>query len=155
KVLRSEISWASGTTLTVYPLQPDNPERSRRGPAAHVFKLRSRARALPILDESRGLIMYPRSRRPMDKQSFFPRNVGPHNTLTISTMGVGEADRRGVYSRTGNEWFRRQTFRDDTFSLVAVQEYHKEVEDIGYTRQEGYVKINFWLNGKHTTVLNG
>lgn len=99
--------------------------------------------------------MHPRSRKPMDKQSFFPRNMGPHNTLTVSTLGIGEADRSGVYWRAGNDWCRTQAFRDETFSLVAVQEYYKNSDDISYTRQEGYLKINFWLSGKHTTVLNG
>jgi AraC-like DNA-binding protein len=91
----------------------------------------------------------------MEKQSFFPRNIGPHNTLTISTMGVGDAERTGVSWRTGSNWCRSQTFREETFSLVALQEYHKDVEEIGYTRQQGYLKVNFWLSGKHTTVLNG
>jgi AraC-like DNA-binding protein len=38
--------------------------------------------------------------------------------------------------------------------LNALQEY-ASAESVGYTRQENYIKINFWLSGKHTTVLDG
>jgi AraC-like DNA-binding protein len=36
-----------------------------------------------------------------------------------------------------------------------VFESYSSAEYIGYTRQEDYLKVNFWLGGKHTTVLDG
>jgi len=38
---------------------------------------------------------------------------------------------------------------------VAFEAYQAGAEYIGYTRQEEYIKINFWLGGRHTTVLDG
>ncbi len=93
------------------------------------------------------------TRKTMDKQSLYPRNVSANNTVAISHLGVNEYD--GISWRADDAWGRRQVFRDETFSLVTLQEYSKSTDDVGYTRQEGYVKFNFWLSGKHITVLNG
>jgi AraC-like DNA-binding protein len=47
-----------------------------------------------------------------------------------------------------------QACRYDNFSLV-VGERRSCTDDVDYTKLDGYIKINFWLGGRHTTVLDG
>jgi AraC family transcriptional activator of pyochelin receptor len=89
----------------------------------------------------------------VDRQLFFPRNVPPHDIATIRAMGPEHSE--GVARRSGQNWTRTQVCRDPTFTMVALEDYRVDADDIGYTRQEDYVKINFWLAGRHTTVLDG
>lgn len=90
----------------------------------------------------------------MNKQIFFPKaaDMGPHNTVAIRTLGLDHPDGRST--RRGRDWLRQQILRQDTF-LLSVLESCQSAESIGYTRQEDYIKINFWLGGKHTTILDG
>jgi AraC-like DNA-binding protein len=39
--------------------------------------------------------------------------------------------------------------------MLHAFESYTTSELIGYTKQEDYIKINFWLSGRHTTVLDG
>jgi len=90
----------------------------------------------------------------MKKQIFFPKpqDIGPHNTCVLRTMGLDEPE--GIYHRRGRDWQRHQVCRHDTFILNALESY-TSAESVGYTKQEDYIKINFWLSGKHTTILDG
>src|SRR4029077_14581864 len=90
----------------------------------------------------------------MKKQTFFfrPRDLQPHNTVDLRTMGDDHPE--GVCKTDGRDWERSQVSRDRHFMLAALESYTTH-ENVGYTRQEDYVKINFWLSGKHTTVLDG
>jgi hypothetical protein len=90
----------------------------------------------------------------LKKQSFFPkaRDMGPHNSISIGDLGR-KGWEHGCYSR-GREWRRHQVCRQDTF-ILNIYESFSSAESIGYTRQEDYIKINFWLGGRHTTVLDG
>jgi len=56
--------------------------------------------------------------------------------------------------RQGRDWFRHQICRHDTFSMFTLEEYRHSSEDLGCSLQGDYVKINFWLRGKHTTILD-
>ena len=89
----------------------------------------------------------------MEKQTYRPKDAGPHNTALISTMGLEYPD--GMIYRRGRDWARQQVCRHDTFSLVVLESFYTGTDDIGYTKQEDYIKVNFWLSGKHTTVLDG
>src|SRR5579871_1455546 len=89
----------------------------------------------------------------MNKQSFFPRprDMQPHNTCALSTMGLEQPE---MVRRAGKDWQRAQVCRHPHFILNAWESYLTH-ESIEYTRQEHYIKLNFWLAGKHTTVLDG
>jgi AraC-like DNA-binding protein len=89
----------------------------------------------------------------MKKQVYRPKDVGAHNTSLISTMGLDHPE--GIALREGRGWSRHQVCRQETFSLVACESYSAGVNRIGYTKQEEYLKISFWLSGRHTTVLDG
>jgi len=69
--------------------------------------------------------------------------------VALSLAGSEETD-----FRHGRDWFRHQICRHDTFSLFTLEEYRHTSEDLGCSLQGDYVKINFWLSGKHTTVLD-
>jgi AraC-like DNA-binding protein len=88
----------------------------------------------------------------MKKQLYFPTDKSRAVT-TMSTMGVAHPE--GTYRRQGRSWVSHQACRHDLFSLVAIESYYAGVDSIGYTRQEDYIKISFWLSGRHTTVLDG
>jgi AraC-like DNA-binding protein len=60
----------------------------------------------------------------------------------------------GSVWRRGKNWQKHQAVHQGCFHLNAVEHYTAD-EYVAYTRQEGYVKINFWLGGRHTTVLDG
>src|SRR5439155_21527723 len=82
-----------------------------------------------------------------------PKNVGVHNTEVIRAMGVEYPE--CTSSRRGRDWIRHQVCRHNTFSLVAYESFQVGAESVGYTQQDEYIKINFWLSGRHTTVLDG
>jgi AraC-like DNA-binding protein len=90
----------------------------------------------------------------MNRQIAFPKasDMGPHNTVVIRTLGLDHPEGRCV--RRGRDWLRHQVLREDKF-LLNVLEGCQSTESIGYTRQEDYIKVNFWLGGKHTTILDG
>jgi AraC-like DNA-binding protein len=90
----------------------------------------------------------------MKKQSFFPKasQISSNNSVVIRTLGL---DDPGVSShRQGKEWYSHQVLRHDNF-LVNVLQGYRSAEAIRYTQQEDYIKVNFWLGGKHTTILDG
>jgi AraC-like DNA-binding protein len=89
----------------------------------------------------------------MYKQTYGPIDAGNHNTSLISRLGLESPE--GIISRQGRDWVRHQVCRHDTFSLVVAESHCASADDIGYTRQEDYIKVNFWLSGRHTTVLDG
>lgn len=90
----------------------------------------------------------------MKKQTFFPKpgDMTPDNTIAISALGLGQPE--GTSRRQGRNFERQQVCRGDNFLLNAFERYDS-TELIGYTQQEDYIKINFWLSGKHTTILDG
>src|SRR5581483_3941446 len=89
----------------------------------------------------------------MKPQTLFPRrsDLRPDNTTTLSTLGQDEPE---VCRHAGADWERSQVCRDQHY-LLNVLESRSRQPQIGYTHQEDYIKINFWLSGKHTTVLDG
>lgn len=90
----------------------------------------------------------------MKKQLYRPTDVAPHNTTVIRTMGLDHPE-QSSRPRQGWDWRNYQVCRHDTFSLMALEGHHAGVDQIGYTRQEDYIKVSFWLSGKHTTILDG
>ena len=90
----------------------------------------------------------------MKNQSFFPKtsDMRPHNTVVVRTLGLDYPE--GRFFRRGKEWQRHQVLRHEGF-LLSVLEGYNTTPSVGYTHQEDYIKINFWLGGKHTTVLDG
>jgi AraC-like DNA-binding protein len=90
----------------------------------------------------------------MKNQSFFPKasDMRPHNTVIVRTLGIDHPE--GRFYRRGREWQRQQVLRHDKF-LLSVLEGYNIASSVAYTRQEDYIKVNFWLGGKHTTVLDG
>lgn len=91
----------------------------------------------------------------MKKQTYFPKfsEMVAHNSLIIGNPVRAEA-LQGHYQRQGKDWQRHQVCNQDTFFLNVLESY-STVESVGYTRQQNYIKFNFWLSGKHTTVLDG
>jgi len=87
------------------------------------------------------------------RQLYWPKEASAHNTDVIRSMGVESPE--STSTRQGRDWTRHQVCRQDTFSLVVLESFHAGTDIVGYTRQEEYLKINFWLGGRHTTVLDG
>lgn len=87
------------------------------------------------------------------KQTFQAKQAGPHNTALVSAMGLDNSE--GTIIRQGKNWSRHQACHRETFSIVALESFQTGTESIGYTKQEDYIKVNFWLSGRHTTVLTG
>lgn len=75
--------------------------------------------------------------------------MGPHNTVAIRTLGP-----EGNSFQRGRDWQRQQVLRHDNF-VLSVLEGYQSAGSVSYTRQEDYIKVNFWVGGKHTTVLDG
>src|SRR5215469_16143255 len=90
--------------------------------------------------------------RPLQKQTYCPRDAGPHNICRLSTLGG--ASPLEIVSHRGRDRNLYQAVRYDSFSLV-VGEWRSSAEYVDYTSLEGHIKINFWLSGRHTTVLDG
>src|SRR5688572_18690271 len=97
----------------------------------------------------------------MKKQTFFPRYLGPGDISLISAMGCSQPEGEHYHHpewrdyRQGKGWGWRQVSRHETFSLVASERYHATVPWVAYTKWEDYIKVNFRLRGRHTTVLDG
>jgi AraC-like DNA-binding protein len=89
----------------------------------------------------------------MKKQIYSPKNVGPHNTVRLSTMGAGSSEE--VHERAYRDWAKGQVCRQDDFALVTLERYSTQCNNIAHTKQDDYIKFNFWLSGRHTTVLDG
>jgi len=89
----------------------------------------------------------------MRQQVCRPKNMGPHNTLVVRTMGLEHPE--GVDIREGGDWSRQHICRDPTFLLSTYEAYRSGSDLVGYTRQEDYVKISFWLSGRHSVILDG
>jgi AraC-like DNA-binding protein len=89
----------------------------------------------------------------MERQTIRLTGAGAHHTAAISSMGLDHPE--GTIYRQGKDWCNHQVCRHDTFSLVAQESRLTAADDFGYTRQEDYIKVNFWLSGRHTTVLDG
>jgi AraC-like DNA-binding protein len=68
-------------------------------------------------------------------------------------MGFDQCE--GTFFRQGKDWIRYQVCRDEAFTLVALESYQSATDNIDYTRQEDFIKVSFWLSGKHTTILDG
>src|SRR5579859_2951989 len=97
--------------------------------------------------------MQVRHTKVMEKQSFYPGGAGSRDVTYLSRLGIDHPD--GISYGRGKDWYRAHTCRQDTFSLVAVESHHAGTDCIGYTKQEDYIKINFWLSGRHSTILEG
>jgi len=89
----------------------------------------------------------------MDKQQYWTSKVARANALRISTMSIEQPE--GTVVQHGKDWDRHQVYHDKTFSMVMYEGYHASADDIGYTAHEDYVKINLWLSGRHSTILDG
>jgi AraC-like DNA-binding protein len=88
----------------------------------------------------------------MNKQIYRPRELTAQSSIQIRSMGFDNLE--GAYSRQGKNWNKYQVCRHDSFVLVAAEAY-SDTQHIGFTRLEDYIKVNFWLSGRHTTVLDG
>lgn len=88
----------------------------------------------------------------MGKQLFRPVIDSTVEVDMLNRMGVDSPD--CIDQRRGKDWFKYQVSRHELFSLIAV-ELRQAADFIGYTRQQDYIKINFWLTGRHQTVLDG
>jgi AraC-like DNA-binding protein len=97
----------------------------------------------------------------LKRQTFFARNLAPRDTSLISAMGQKEPNGPWRFhpewssERQGNDWSWCQVNRQSTFSMVAGERFHTEARAIAYTRWESYIKVNFFLAGRQTTVLDG
>ncbi len=88
----------------------------------------------------------------MHKQLLHPRDLGPAESVSLSMLGRDHPE--GIYLRDGRNWRRHQACHQDTFLLNTLESYATR-QSVGYTRQEDFIKINFWLSGRHTTILDG
>jgi AraC-like DNA-binding protein len=97
----------------------------------------------------------------LKKQTFFARNLAAHDTSLISAMGAKQPTGPWRFhpelssERRGNDWGWRQVNRQSTFSMVAGESFHADARAVAYTRWESYIKVNFFLSGRQTTVLDG
>jgi hypothetical protein len=91
--------------------------------------------------------------RTLKKQTYRPKDAALHSVPTIRTLGLDHPE--GTFQHEGRSWRRHQVCRQATFSLVAMEAWQSGTDRIGATRQEEYIKLNFWLSGRHTTILDG
>src|SRR5687767_15404767 len=90
----------------------------------------------------------------LKKQTYHPRSIAPHHITRVSQMMEQSMDERG--SRTeGWRWRRYQLCRSESFSLVAVEGYFTGPGSVAYMNQEDYIKVNFLLTGRRSTILDG
>lgn len=90
--------------------------------------------------------------RRMGKQVYRPKAGAPHNTCSLRALGLGRPEE--ILFQRGRDRTIFQACQYDHFSLAAGEIFRSN-EVIDYTRMDGYIKINFWLSGRHTTVLDG
>jgi AraC-like DNA-binding protein len=88
----------------------------------------------------------------MGKQLFRPTISSADEVNIIRTMGVDSSD--CINQRRGKDWVHWQVCRQELFSLVAVDQ-RVAADVFSYTRQQDYIKFNFWLSGRHTSILDG
>jgi AraC-like DNA-binding protein len=88
----------------------------------------------------------------MSTQILRPKGMGLANTISLAALGLDYPN--GISTSGGRNWFRDQTSRHESFCLHASESYSAD-DALGYTQQQDYVKANFWLSGRHTTVLDG
>jgi AraC-like DNA-binding protein len=88
----------------------------------------------------------------MGKQQFHPVDTASRPIARLSTLGLAS---ERIIARQGRDWSRFHVCRQESFSLVTHESHLTRVAEIGYTQQENYIKVSFWLSGKHTTVLDG
>ena len=81
------------------------------------------------------------------------RSIAARDTTLLRDFGRGLGT--GISTRVGRDWTKHQVVRDETFSLCILERYVSNDDIVGYTKQEDYVKVNFWLSGRHTTILEG
>jgi len=94
-------------------------------------------------------------------QSLFSKSVARDQISLISTMGTDVAADDSRYhpawssAKAGKSWAWHQVVRQDCFSMMACEGYQAEATAAIYTRWERYIKVNFLLCGRQTTILNG
>ena len=89
----------------------------------------------------------------LQRQCLYPKLEALENSLSLKSLGRHSGGQETVFA-SGNIWSKYQVHRHPYFLLITSDAF-SESESTGYTRQEDYIKFNFWLSGKHTTVLNG
>lgn len=87
----------------------------------------------------------------LKKQIYRPKHIGPRDVASVRSLGLDHPE--GTSYRQGKDWGRYQACHQDTFSLVAMEIHRAATESISCTKLEEYIKVNFWLSGRHTTVL--
>jgi AraC-like DNA-binding protein len=93
-----------------------------------------------------------RNQIPIKKQTLTAKGASENNTLIIRNLGLDQGE--DVKRVEGKSWQREHTSRYDTFCLHASEGYYA-ADSLQFTKQENYAKVNFWLSGNHTTVLDG
>jgi AraC-like DNA-binding protein len=86
-------------------------------------------------------------------QTYFPKVIPHASVATLNSNAAASLE--GSVACSGGTWTKYQMSRDETFALIAFESYGQDVDRTLYTRLDRYVKINFWLSGVHTTVLDG
>jgi len=89
----------------------------------------------------------------LKKQAYHLTPENYREAVTIRDLGVAELEFEPQPGR--RDWSRQQVCRQETFSLVVLEHCSSAGDVFGYTRQEEFLKINFWLSGKHSTILDG
>lgn len=87
------------------------------------------------------------------RRVFAQPKPSPEIVTLLSTLGVSNP--QGTSQRQGKNWSRHQACHQGSFTLVALESHHTGAPSVGYTDQEDYIKVNFWLSGRHTTGLTG
>ena len=97
----------------------------------------------------------------MNRQRFFPQTVPEHNVLRLSEIGCNRHSPKArakdsvTLTRQSNQNWSQSTVHRDSLFALQVGEQYLSADSIGYTYQEDWIKFNFKLTGRGTTVLNG
>lgn len=89
----------------------------------------------------------------MSRQTYVPRGIEAEDVASLGSVALSSL--QGVQSYRGKSWNRYQLTRGTGFALIGLEAYNHDDDTYAFTRLESYVKVNFWLSGKHVTVLDG
>ena len=94
----------------------------------------------------------------LNRQKYFPESAADHNILRLCDLGLAQRTHSDtqidIHSQSGQNWTKASIYRNPMFILQVAEQY-LSADTIGYTYQQDWIKFNFKLAGRGTTVLNG
>ena len=88
----------------------------------------------------------------LKKQRYVPAKKEPSTIVKLSNLGLDYPD--GMYLRGKKSWIQQRVYHGDNFLLQAVNAYPSR-DQMGWVKQQDYIKFLFHIGGKCTIVLDG